>query len=282
MIQKIVSISHVGRFASYKSKGLTNWKPLTLIFAENGRGKTTFTAVLRSNSENDAPLLLGRTTLGQVSAPEIEILAANGTLRFTKGTWTGTSLNMHIFDAHFVQTNVHEGDHVETEHRRNLFNVIVGEVGRKLNEEISDLDDQVRSVTKEIGGKRSLLEKSLKGQVSIAEFFSIEADPIIEVKIIGIRKELAALNNMAAIEKGPVLDPLTVLSFPSGYSHLLEKTLEDLSIVAVAKVSAHLQSHDNENFASWLMSGVGFVESSNCPFCMASLEHNDLVEAYSS
>jgi len=282
MIQKIVSISHVGRFESYKAKGVTDWNKLTLLFGENGRGKTTLTAILRSNADSDGALLLGRKTLGQALLPEVELLTNAGVWKFAAGAWSGGSLAMHIFDAHFVQTNVHEGDHVETEHRRNLFNVIVGAVGKQLNQEISGLDDDIRAVTKEIATKRAVLEVSLKGGSSLAEFLGLDTDPLVESKIEKIQKDIAALSNAEIIANGAPLLLIDVPALPSGYSQLLEKTLLDLSASAVAKVTAHMQQHHHDNYASWLMTGTGFVVGTECPFCSAPLDGNELVTAYNS
>jgi wobble nucleotide-excising tRNase len=139
MLKKVISISNLGRFESYTPKGDTEWRKFTLIYAENGRGKTTFTVLLRSLADNNPSLVLGRATLGQSASPVIELNSSSGVLRFSNGVWTGTAPSFLIFDSLFVQENVHEGDHVELDHRRNLFNVIVGATGQKLNSEISGL-----------------------------------------------------------------------------------------------------------------------------------------------
>jgi wobble nucleotide-excising tRNase len=48
MIRELISIRNVGRFLSYGASKDVEFKRYTLIFAENGRGKTTLCAILRS------------------------------------------------------------------------------------------------------------------------------------------------------------------------------------------------------------------------------------------
>ena len=48
MIKKLIRIANVGRFRDYKAAGDVSLNKLNLIVAENGRGKTTLCAILRS------------------------------------------------------------------------------------------------------------------------------------------------------------------------------------------------------------------------------------------
>ena len=68
MLRKIISIKNVGRFLNYSASGDIELKRYNLIFAENGRGKTTLCAVLRSLQSGDPTHVLGRTTLGTGNA----------------------------------------------------------------------------------------------------------------------------------------------------------------------------------------------------------------------
>jgi len=45
MIEKIIFIKNIGKFADYRAQGEMSFRRLTLIYAENARGKTTLTAV---------------------------------------------------------------------------------------------------------------------------------------------------------------------------------------------------------------------------------------------
>jgi len=48
MLEKIVQVKSIGRFRNYAANGDVTFHKLTLVYAENGRGKTTLCAILRS------------------------------------------------------------------------------------------------------------------------------------------------------------------------------------------------------------------------------------------
>lgn len=59
MLRKIISIKNVGRFLGYGAAGDVELKRHNLVFAENGRGKTTLCAILRSLQTGDATHVRG-------------------------------------------------------------------------------------------------------------------------------------------------------------------------------------------------------------------------------
>ena len=147
MIRKFVSLSNIGRFEGLKAHGDVEFKKYTLIFADNGLGKTTLCEVIKSLQTGNADILLGRTTLGGQGQPEAEILLADGvTARFKNGAWSRTPPGgVSIFDATYVRDNVHAGEVVDPNHRRNLFQVIVGAEGVRLATSVEELEKQRRS-----------------------------------------------------------------------------------------------------------------------------------------
>jgi wobble nucleotide-excising tRNase len=141
MLRKFISIKNVGRFLNYGASGDVDLKRYNLIFAENGRGKTTLCAILRSLSTGDPALVNGRTSLGVADTAEIRILLSDGsTPSFSKGAWTSTVSDLAIFDSTFVSENVYSGDAVDLVHKRKLYGVIVGKRGTEMAREIDALD----------------------------------------------------------------------------------------------------------------------------------------------
>ena len=129
VLQRIISIKNVGRFKSCAATGDVTFRRFTLIFAENGRGKTTLCAILRSLFTNRPAIIVGRTTLGSMGRPEVELLTDNGNVAFRNGTWSAAFPEIAVFDGAYVSENVFAGDVVDTEHRRNLYRVIIGMQG---------------------------------------------------------------------------------------------------------------------------------------------------------
>ena len=70
MINKILFIKNVGRFVNYSCHGDVEFQKLTLIFGENGRGKTMLSAILRSLGAGDPQCLLERKSIKSSKEPE--------------------------------------------------------------------------------------------------------------------------------------------------------------------------------------------------------------------
>src|SRR5438093_770784 len=111
MIKKIVAIKNVGRFLNYAAVGDIELKRYNLVFGENGRGKTTLCAILRSLQSADATYIIGRSTLGSGEAPAVTILLSNNsTAVFAAGAWNTSVPAISIFDSTFIADNVFSGD----------------------------------------------------------------------------------------------------------------------------------------------------------------------------
>jgi len=85
MLERIISIKNVGRFQSCAAVGDVGFRRYTIVFAENGRGKTTLCAILRSLAANAPALIVGRKTLGVAEPPEVQIRTSTGNTTFRNG-----------------------------------------------------------------------------------------------------------------------------------------------------------------------------------------------------
>src|SRR3984893_2142595 len=150
MLQRVISIKNVGRFKSCAALGDVTFRRFTLIFAENARGKTTMCAILRSLFTNTPAFIIGRRTLGSAGQPEVQLLTENGTVTFRNGSWSAAFPDIAVFDGTYVSDNVFAGDLVQTDHRRNLYRVIIGAQGVTLAASVNDLESQIRAKNGEI------------------------------------------------------------------------------------------------------------------------------------
>jgi wobble nucleotide-excising tRNase len=284
VLRKIILIKNVGRFVSYSATGDVELKRHNLVFAENGRGKTTLCAILRSLQSGDPAYILGRATLGGNAPPEIKFLLASGTTpTFGNAAWTATVRDIAIFDATFVTENVHSGDAVELDHRRNLYSVIVGRQGVRLAEEIDRLDGAARGKNAEIRDKSTAIQIHAAG-LALESFIAIEEDPGIDDKIAAKQQELEALRQAAQIRTRAALVPLTLPTFPRvAFEALLDKTLEGIAADAERRITAQIEAHHmGARGQTWLSEGVGYIhDPTACPFCGQSLEGaSALIGAY--
>lgn len=283
MLKKIKQIKNVGRFVNYGATGDVELKRYNLVFGENGRGKTTLCAVLRSLQSADPSNIIGRKTLGGADSPEITILMSDGGHAiFNNGAWTRTVPHIAIFDATFVSENVHSGDVVDIEHRRSLYSVIVGEQGVRLAKQIDDLDGKIRSKNTDIREKAAALQTHAPGMTADA-FVALEQDAAIDGKIAAKEKELEGARQAARIKVRDALSPATLPSFPrTDLERLLGKTVEGIAADAERRVTDQIKTHAmHDRGQGWLSEGLGYVKGNACPFCNQSLDGaTSLIGAY--
>jgi wobble nucleotide-excising tRNase len=201
MIKKIVSIKNVGRFVRYGASGDVEFKRYNLIFAENGRGKTTLCAILRSLQSGEPAHIVGRTTLGGTAVPSVIVLTDSGSAVFDSGAWSNTVPEIAIFDSMFVSENVHSGDVVDIEHKRSLYSIIVGEEGVKLAQQIDKLDEDIREKNSVIRELTAAVRAYAQGKVTAEVFIGIERDADIDQKIAEKEKELEAAKQYEQIKR---------------------------------------------------------------------------------
>src|SRR5271157_5877198 len=128
MINSIQLLRNIGLFDSVSAGASISLARLTLVYAENGRGKTTLAAILRSLASGDPLPITERRRLAAQHLPHVVIDCSGGppSAVFQNGAWNRTLANMVVFDDHFVDQNVYSGLTVAAEHRQNLYELILG------------------------------------------------------------------------------------------------------------------------------------------------------------
>ena len=283
MLQRIISIKNVGRFKSCAAAGDVTFRRYTLVFAENGRGKTTLCAILRSLFTNGPGLVIGRRTLGTVEPPEIQLLTTNGNIAFRNATWSAAYPNIAVFDGTYVSENVFAGDVVHADHRRNLYLVIIGAQGVTLAARVTELEEQIRGKNTEIRDTRTQLQRHMPSSMTAEEFIALPDDPGIDEKIVDEEQELQGAQRAAQLQQRPGLSPLTVPAFPAAFAQLLAKTFGNVAADAEQRIAAHVARHPmQEKGEIWLTEGLSYIAHEECPFCGQGLGGIELIEAYKS
>ena len=284
MLRKIISIKNVGRFLNYSASGDVELKHYNLIFAENGRGKTTLCAVLRSLQSGEPAHVLGRTALGADNAPEIKVLLNGRTATFSKGAWSTTVPQLAIFDSTFVSENIYSGDAVGLYHKRNLYRVIVGKQGVDLARQIEDLDEANRSKSAEIRDRRAVVQALVPRDLVFEDFLTLQEDPAIEAKISNKKRELQAVKEADQIKNRAALSELALPVFPAGFETLLGKTIEGIATDAERHVAEQIKAHAMHDCSeTWLSEDLAYIRDNACPFCGQALDSAAaLMAAYSA
>ncbi|HUP79766.1 MAG TPA: AAA family ATPase, partial [Pirellula sp.] len=155
MLKKILGIANIGRFGCYSPTGDLEFCKLTLIFGENGRGKSTITSIIRSLQSGDGNHISERETLPiGIASPAVKVRLQTGSCEFKRGSWSSSLPDIEIFDAQFINDNVFSGLSVDHEHKRNLYRIIVGEQGVLLSQKVDVLDGKIRAINTELSEKK--------------------------------------------------------------------------------------------------------------------------------
>jgi len=200
MLKRIIHVKNVGTFRNSTGPGNTEFRRLTLVHAENGRGKTTLCAILRSLQSGNATLVLERATLDSADAPHIKILINDADVHeFKDGKWALLHPNLEIFDAGFIADNVYSGDEITHDHKKNLCRVVLGTEGVKLAKAFDDQDAAVRAASTALGTSKDAVQTLVPRGQTFDGFIGLAADPDIEKKIADKKAEVVVLADAEAI-----------------------------------------------------------------------------------
>jgi wobble nucleotide-excising tRNase len=128
VLNRLQLFRNVGLFDSVSPPSTLALARMTAIYAENGRGKTTLSAILRSLATGSALPIIERQRLGSTNPPQI-VIDCDGASKpalFKDGAWSRSVPNMAIFDDAFVDENICSGLVVAPGHRQRLHEFILG------------------------------------------------------------------------------------------------------------------------------------------------------------
>jgi wobble nucleotide-excising tRNase len=281
MLKKFIAIKNVGRFISSAHPGVQECVKTTLVFGGNGFGKTTLASVLRSNGANDPAIIVGRTRLNATSAPEVELLLEAGKATFRDGNWNLTASEFLVFDGTFIAENVHAGDVVDIEQRRNLYRVIVGKEGVRLAIEEDQLASNSRAKNSEIASTEKAIKGHVPSNMKLDEFIALPAEPDIDAKIVVQNTVIDSVRSASQLKARAGLNPMHLPDLPADYEAMLGRTLEDIAEEAQSLITDHITRHGMKSRGEgWLQEGVGFIAQNKCPYCGQELKELALVKAY--
>lgn len=287
MIEKFISIKNIGRFRDCYPRGDIAFRKLTLLFAENGRGKTTLCAILRSLQRGQPEYITERKTLGTSNPTSIQMRLGGSTITFSNDEWSSTHDDLAVFDSVFVHDNVYAGDYVDHEHKRNLYHVIIGAKGVQLSQQIKELDGSIRNANADIRIKEDAASKTLPNGTSLDEYLAWQLIEEIELKIKQKNTEIThrqrTLDKATEIQSKGFLAEISLPVFPSDFLIILRKQLADVIADAETRVRQQIDAFSmGDQGETWLSQGLNFVTADKCPFCGQGISGSELIAAYRS
>lgn len=287
MIEHIQLLRNVGQYDSLNPSAQTALTPFTLIYGENARGKTTLAAVLRSLATNDPMLILERHRLGAQHPPHVVIRHAAGAAVFQNGAWSHPLPNIAIFDDVFVSANICSGIELQSGHRQNLHELILGARGVALNRV---LEGHVARIEEHNTALRDLAEAipaGALGPYKVDAFCDLQPDAEITRKVQDAERRLAAAQSADAIRQRSGFQAIHLPDFDiESIGNVMRRTLANLEAAAAERARSHIGKlgRSGEN---WVSEGMTLVataskagEAEICPFCAQNLAGSDLINHY--
>lgn len=287
MIERIQLLRNIGQFDSVSPPPQTALTPFSLVYGENGRGKTTIAVILRSLSTNNPGLVTGRHRLGAQHPPHVVITHAGGQCVFQNGAWTQPLPQVAIFDDAFVSANVCSGIELQTAHRQNLHELILGAQGVALNDTLQGHVTRIEEHNTRLRELADAIPANARGPYKVDIYCSLEQDPAIDAKIQDAERRLAAARSADAIRQRPGFQEFGLPDFDlDAIDSVLDRSLAELEAAAAGRVRMHI-ARLGRGGEAWVSDGMTRIEPVSqghdgeiCPFCAQDLDGSELIGHY--
>jgi wobble nucleotide-excising tRNase len=281
MLSRIIRLTHIGLFHNGTPNPL-EFGRVTLIYGENGRGKSTLAAVLDSCARDQPDLILRRSTIDEEhAAPSAELIFATGgaNVAFYNGAWSSSRPELLVLDTQFVQDNVYTGTEITSENRRGLYEFALGAAVRDV-EEMNRLTEEHQAAVR-LRGERERVLAGYAGTMTAAEFIALGPDPEIDAKLDEARGHLGVLTRAAQVQARQDLVRLQPpsLDLPTIFAGLA-RTVEHIHADAERVVMAHFAAHPEPGFEDWASRGQRYDHGDSCPYCGQGADGVALLTAY--
>lgn len=287
MLKRIELIRNIGCFDSFTGSSLADFNKLVLIYAENGRGKSTISAILSSLANNTPTIINSRKRLGSSNAPHV-VLSIEGqpaNVMFQSGVWNVSHDNLYVYDDEFVNQNVFSGLEVSASHRQKLHEIILGRAGVSLARRVQELSQQITGCNSTIREISNNIPIDKRFGFDISAFCNLDEIDDIEQLIADKEKIYNAISQADAIANK---NQFTEVLLPEIDNEILATNLStelpDLDEVAMQAIHDHF-SLIGDNAERWVSVGVEKIitidlEQEKCPFCAQVIDGVDLISKY--
>lgn len=293
MIRKFIAIKGTGKFLNYTPASIpnNNWnaelRQTNLIYGENGSGKTTLAYLFRS-LKNDDSLLLKKRSFDTSVEQRIEILTnnpAHQNINYINGSWSHHLPEIEIFDTNFISDNIYTGSVIDSNHRKNLLEIIFGQQGITLKSEISVLKDNLLNDNREFRNLKNSIEQAIEYSHTAEVYSTLPRDPDIDDKIQLKENEITTALSHDEIKRKNSLSELDTYEPQVEYETVIEalpKSIESISQEYIDKFKEHTTELEMDGEAEeWITKGYNAIRNDECPFCLRTMDDSiDIFVAY--
>jgi len=283
MINRFRLLRNIGQFDNVAAANHALQR-LTLLYAENGRGKTTLSALFRSLAQNRPDLILERHRLAAAHPPEviIDCVGDPQPAMFQNGAWNRHLPNLTVFDDVFVDENVCSGLSVDAEHRQNLHELIIGAQGVALNQQLQAFVTRIEAHNTELRARAAAVPPASMGSMTIDAFCALQPRPTIDADIQEAERALQAAREQTPIREARPFEAITLPAFDiAAIEQVLALDLQSLDTAAVARVQEHL-SQMPAGSEAWVADGMRRIPTGGkeCPFCAQDMTASPVLTHY--
>ena len=293
MIAKIHNIRAIGKFHDFSPCEPVQLGELTLIYSDNGRGKSTLADIFRALTLGDSKRMVGRKTFRCDFDQLVKLeLADEEQLIFANYAWHGQSQDALVFDDVFISENVCAGNMVGSNQYRNLAQVVIGEsaVRAQETEDKLKLDRDSAKAEKEklqeeIRDHILILDGASVGDSQVDEFVELPYESDLDVSIEQQDARVAEVERSAELLNADQFSLVTLPTLPlEELRDLLGQSLEHVEQNAELQVREHLSRFSSGGVEDWLERGTQLVaeQSEFCPFCGQQLSGSHIIHQYQS
>ena len=286
MIRRILLLRNIGQFDSVDAAATILLARLVLIYAENGRGKTTLAAVLRSLATGDPIPITERRRLAAAHPPHAVLDCDGGPsdAMFQNGIWNRTLPRLALFDDVFVDANIHSGLAVDARHRQNLHELVLGAQGVALSRRIQELVSRIEEHNRALRERASAITEAVREGFSVDDFCALSELTGLDAEIEATERALAAAREQSAVWASPLFETLVLPAFDTeAIERILSRSLQDLDATAESQVRSHV-ARLGAGGEQWLADGMRRLlrggGDDTCPFCAQDLTASALIVHY--
>lgn len=283
MIERINAVKKVGLFADYTHSPECDFGQVTLIYGENGVGKSTLAAIFDSLRERNPGEIIRRRSLPGDAAPIVSVTLNSKTYNFDGIDWDDQPPHdtIDVFFPGFVSRNVHAGSEVDSDHRRNLCEFVLGREAVKSVKRLADADGEARVALAEKNKIEGEIKLLIKKPDTLETFLELTNDPDIDVRLEQARHELIQIRSKEAILAKPIPQSVQLpLVDPKAIYEFFARCAESIGANVAEVVRDHIRRNLDSDGENWLAYGAKHIEGeNNCPFCAQSLSNSALAKA---
>jgi len=280
VLERIEEIQGIGLLHNVSGKKFGLHKA-TLVYSDNGRGKSTLASILRSASMGEGSSIAERRTIDGTLAPKVVFQFGSGhKVTYANNAWAEPRPEIFVFDVDFIEKNVHSGGAVNAGHRKNLLEFALGAAAvsaRKLEVQTTVAASAATALVNQLTGQLAGYHQGL----SLPEFEKLAAVIDADTQIGALQKRIVAANSITSILSKPVPSPAQEPHIDlNALFAILAKSLEDIENDAEKLVNSHVAHVGKVGTEAWLSAGQNFDNGMTCPYCAQDTSEIALVRAY--